>query len=232
MDTKEKQTGKRKRGVGYFVGKCLLGAAVIIVVATTISDGARVCWDYLYGQYAEAAQAVRERLTTEVVVREVVPPSQLEVDQIIEEVSRKHGLNPIILRAIVRQESGDRMDRMRYEEKIYKSAKFPPYLNDGEKRVWASSIGPGQVIYVLWRNFCGWESLASAFDTYQSLDCSARILKRNLGNPNVQKLTSPASRLREALRMYNGTGEDAERYADTVMGGVAALMLKDLGEGV
>lgn len=227
-----KEKAKRKRRLSLFVGKHLLLLALIIAGAMAINWSAEQIGNWLYGQYAQAAQVVAEKLTRERVVREVVPPSQLEVDEIIEEVSRKHGLNPIILRALVRQESGDRLDRMRYEDKIYRNAKFPPYLNDGEKRVWASSIGPGQVIYVLWRGFCGWDSLSAAFDPWQSLDCSARILKRNLSDKEVQKLTTPAARLREALRRYNGSGADAEAYADTVMSGVASLLLKDLGEGV
>jgi len=204
----------------------------VVGLAALINRGAEVAWNSLYAQYAEAAQAIENRLTKEVVVREVVPPSELELDDIIDEVSRQNHLNKIILRALITHESGDRIDRIRHEPHLMKRFKFPGYLNQIERELWASSVGPAQVIYGLWKDACGWQTLQQALDPWNNISCSAMILRRHLESKDVRELKTPAARLREALRRYNGTGEDAERYAEVVMGRVAGMLLRDLGEGV
>lgn len=176
------------------------------------------------GEFNRLRELGMSKLRTVEVVREYVDPLDHDTPTLIKFVSGEEGINWIITDAIVNKESDYRPGAFRIEPR--RCEKLGIVL--GSPRVpLCSSHGIMQVMGENARKFCNidWSQL---YDRRTNIKCGLTILKRNLDSQ--PKTNSPGTRLWEALRMYNGSGADAEAYADKVMGMIADRLLVDLNK--
>ncbi len=212
--------------LGTYAGLIVAGSYCVVIACEQLCD-------YLGAQYAYARERVTEKLTTVHVVERVqlLDPEQVPVEQLIDQLSADAGLNPLILKAIALQESGGfaRLDRYKHEAKLMGMTKNVRGTED-EKRLWSGSWGLLQVIPIIWQKPCQLRSYSDLIDPKTNIQCGITILKLNL--ERCAHIKQPGARLREALRMYNGSGPDAEAYADKVMQRLADMMILSLGESI
>lgn len=159
------------------------------------------------------------------VVREYVEirPETLPLEDLIQRAATKHGVPPLLMRALILQESGRglRTDRVRYEPHLQKRFKREAWQTDMEYQALASSWGLGQIIYGFWRDHCKLTSYADLLDPARNLDCSASILRDCL--TRRKSVTSKAARFRQCLKEYNGGDE----YAGQVEAHLVELVLSE-----
>jgi len=214
--------------------KYSLTLAVTVAVCVAVSTCYHLAKMWIVAQYAYARERLEEKLTTVKVIESVrvLDPDKVPVEELITQLSADAGLNPLIIKALAIEESGHylRTDRIRYEDKLMSKVHPPKGLNLIEQQMYASSIGLTQIIYGLWKDKCKLNSFSDLLDPRTNIQCSIEILKLNLAA--CSKIEQPGARLREALRRYNGSGPDAEAYADRVMQRLADMLLLNLGDGV
>jgi hypothetical protein len=166
-------------------------------------------------QYMEARAWLRDTLTP--VEPEKNPPA---LEEIVENVAAENRLPPVLIAALIVQESGAgmRQDRVRYEAHLQPKFKREGWMTDAEYKALASSWGLGQVIYGLHRQRCNLHSYADLLQPETNLRCAARILSECLRRRTSEK------RLDQCLSEYNG--DDTGRYSAQVMGRMARLALE------
>lgn len=167
-------------------------------------------------------ELVMSRLRTVEVVKEYVDPLDHATPELIEIVSKEMGINPVITDAIIQKESSYQNSSIRTEEKLCDRLQ----VQDDNGVMLCSSHGLMQILGIEARRQCKieWSQL---YDRRTNIKCGLTILKNNL----VQtKEKQPGRRLREALRIYNGSGPKAEAYADSVMSLIADRLLTDLSK--
>lgn len=159
---------------------------------------------------------IAQKTTRVQVVERVVTVKEQKknLGRLILEVAEKHRVPAVLMAGLITQESGAelRPDRIRYEQHLQKRFRCKPYETEAECRMYASSIGYGQIIYGIWRETCGLKSWSSLLDENVNLNCSAKILSECLER---KKALSNGKRLRACLSEYNGDGTG--RYAQDVV---------------
>lgn len=199
--------------------------AFVVVGAHLIVDGSKRVCDWSIEQWGSMVRAV----TRVEIVKEYVHAEAVPLDKLIEKVSTEVGVHNVALRAIVEQESSGAKRLYRFEERKYAELKRNPQfakLSDDEVRMLASSHGSAHVMGFNAGPLCqmAWSDL---YDPYLGLKCGARILRSNMNRHNTVK--DPSRRLWLAFRDYNGSGVDAENYADKIMSRVGQLLFANLG---
>ncbi len=187
--------------------------------------------EYLLFQYEQARAWAMEQLTRTEIIREYVQIGEDErtTPELIASVSREMGVNPLITEAIIEQESGGKADAIRFEPHVFARLKTG---SEDQRRMLASSHGLLQVMGHHAANTCGLKSWSELYKRSQNIRCGLTILKHALHQH--RSVMKPGQRLRLALRSYNGSGEKAEQYADSVMARIADKLLttRGLGEGI
>lgn len=188
------------------IGKIALAVAIAKGAAVTVNEAEK-----LAGQYIEEARAA-------VFPEQPIPARKVKpktIEAMIEEVAADNGIPSAVIRAMAVQESGHlgSTDRVRFEPHLMNRFKPPAHLNDIEKKFYASSFGLLQVIYGFHAKTCSLKSYSELLIPEKNIRCGVTVLKTNL----AQTKGTPAQRMREALRRYNGSGPQAEKYADRVM---------------
>lgn len=176
---------------------------------------------YAWGlqQYQESKAAVLDRLT---IIKAVDKPSSTtDIDAVLHSVAREYEIDPMILEVIRDKESAGGRLLYRFEPGKYAERERADRrlgLSDDERRMENSSHGIFHVMGYTARTVCGihWSAL---YDPWECTRCAATIVSRNLEATKGIKQAGP--RLREVFRMYNGSGESAEQYADDAMSRVA-----------
>lgn len=203
--------------------------AVVLFLLVVGEAFARVK-QYAVTQYDRAYTWALEQVTRTEIIREYVHVEEATTEALVQSIARKMGMNPIIVEALIEQESAKRHDAIRFEEHVYRRISLEaPGLPDDQRRMLASSHGLMQVMGHNARRMCSM-SWADLYDRRKNIECGVTILKKNLTAHKTVK--EPGARLRLALRDYNGRGERAEAYADRVMGRIADMLLVNLGEGL
>lgn len=197
----------------------------VVALLSTIYIGAITIFDR-GNDYAQLAHDwIIGQITRIEVVREVVEvrPRSRSIDDVIAEASRKHGIPALLLKALILQESGrnQRTDRVRYEPQLQKRFKREAWMTDAEYQALASSWGLGQIIYGLWRDFCGLESYADLLEPSTNINCSAKIIRDCL--TRRKSVNNKAERFRQCLREYNG----GDTYSAQVERHLVELVLSD-----
>lgn len=198
-------------------------ASTAIVFAYAIVAGFEVAKDTA-GQLTEEAKAAAvERFGLREVVVKVAKPEEVDVEQLIESISAEFGINPVIVKAMAVQESGhwNATDRVRFEKHLHGRFKTPPGLNEIEKQFYASSFGIGQVIYGYHKERCKLSSYSELLRVDVNLRCTLTILSENL------KAAKGKHRLKQALTRYNGSGPEAEKYAEQVLARIGMMMVEN-----
>lgn len=179
---------------------------------------------YLQIQKAHAVTYISERLELKPEQR-IVLAEELPIDAIVKEVAREHQIPPLLLHALHIQESGRglRTDRVRFEPHLLRRFKREAWMTDMEHQAMASSWGLGQIIYGIWKDFCGLNSYADLLDPYTNVDCSAKILRDCLNRS--AKIKSKSERYRLCLSRYNG--DMSGGYASKVLDHLTDLLLEE-----
>ncbi len=221
----EDKKGSRKVRLAVWSAKYLAMLGATLVFVYVVHGGTEAVKDYFQATYAYAYQELEKRFTRTVTVTEIVEPDKVSVEEIIDRVSSEYHVPAVIIKAMAVQESGhwNRTNAIREEPQLLGKRINPPKdLPDIERRMWVSSHGVLQVIYGFHYKYCGLTHFSQLYDPYTNIRCGVSILRKNWDS--CSNIKNPGARLREALRMYNGSGEKAEAYAASVMAHLADLL--------
>lgn len=192
---------------------------------------------YFQAKVAEAKESLSSWLDVRP-LEILVQPESVDVEKLIEVISREEGVSPHITLAMAYQESGKalRTDRVRFEPhlmKLFKS-RIPGYMsNEIERQMVASSHGLLQVVYGWHYKTCGLESYTQLYQPSINIRCGLKVLKDALRMS--PKSSNKLFRLREALAIYNGglsKPQQSYDYADSVLKHYVELVIQDSGEAI
>lgn len=140
------------------------------------------------------------------------------------ETCPKYGVPPLFVSTIIDKESGGRRDAIRFERSQVERAKKIT-RNSSEQTMYASSIGPMQVMG-WWAPEFGmtWNDLV---DVRTNVEVSCRIMAQCMNKANGSK----SEKYRQAARCYNGSGPQADKYAENFMRRLTAKALDSLPPG-
>ncbi len=136
------------------------------------------------------------------------PHSTLQ--SLIEKTAAEFDLPAILLMALVAVESKFNTAAVKYHPLL---ARFFPQKNFEERKIYASSIGLGQVVYGFHRKRCRLASWKDLLDPATNLRCSASVLNSCLVK---QKHARYVDRIRSALDCYNGSSAPTQ-YSEKVL---------------
>lgn len=210
----------------FFLIKVAVCLTALVYAAHYVVVGTGMAKQWGQEKWATAVSAV----TRVEVVKEYIKPESVSVSQLIPKVARDLKVPVVALQAVIDQESSGAKRLYRFEERKFielkRRADFAK-LPDDEIRMLASSHGAAHVMGFNAQTRCNvsWDKL---YDPLTGIECGAKILRENLDR--YTKVKDPSERLWFALRDYNGSGTDAEAYADKVMSRVGALLFNKLGE--
>lgn len=212
----KRRLGRKLFGLGVKAG--LLFAALYGTGALT-----EKATDWGKGEFNRLRELGMSKLRTVEVVKEYVDPLDHDTPTLIKFVSAEEGVNWVITDAIAQKESNYQNSSIRTEEKLCDRMG----ITDDNGVMLCSSHGIMQVLGIEARRQCKieWSQL---YDRRTNIKCGLTILKNNLASQS--KVKSNGRRLREALRIYNGSGPAAEAYADSVMSLIADRLLVDLSK--
>lgn len=188
--------------------------ALCVAASIAISEAATSAYDYAARQYRAARTAILAQLTRVEVVREMLPAREILTKDLVTSLSREFGINPIVTEAIIEQESGGKEDALRFEPHVYARVRGK---TDEERRMLASSVGLMQVMSYHARQTCGLASWAELFDRANNIRCGLTVLKGNIKR---------TGKLRASLVAYNGSGPNAERYAEKILAKVGEKLIE------
>jgi soluble lytic murein transglycosylase-like protein len=137
------------------------------------------------------------------------------------ETCPKYGVPSLFVATIIDKESGGRPDAIRFEKSQMERAKKIT-RNSSEQTMYASSIGPMQVMG-WWAPQFGmtWNDLV---DVRTNVEVSCRIMAQCMSQARGAK----SEKFRQAAKCYNGSGPQAEKYADNFMRRLTAKALDSL----
>lgn len=202
------------------VGKFIALFSSVVIVAHVIHTGTEIALETAGQLVDEAKATVQEKLGTEKIV--VVSPQEVDTEQLIESISAEFGINPVIVKAMAVQESGhwNRTDRVRFEKHLHGKFKTPPGLNEIEKQFYSSSFGVLQIVFGFHKERCFLSSYSQLLEPATNIRCGLTILSENL------KAAKGKNRLKQALTRYNGSGPEAEKYAEQVLARIGQMMVE------
>lgn len=207
----------KRRAFRFFLFLSLYVVSAL-VVAYYAQIGATRVWAYIDRLWDDTMRY----LTRVEIVREFVQPVDLPPEQLITKYAQELRVPRIVGLILFQKESGDGENVYRFEPKVYERIKARSRESDSEIRMLASSHGPLQVMGFNAEPRCGihWSKLYGP----QGIWCGLKIMRENL---NAHKNTRDiGERAWLAFRDYNGSGPDAERYADHAMSIAGRLMLQ------
>lgn len=218
-----KATTKAKKGRRWYWRAAWFFTQAGVVVAALYGTGAASYQVEAWGRakFYEVRELVMSQLRTVEVVKEYVDPLDHSTPDLIRIVSEEMGIAPVITDAIIEKESGYNNNSIRTEPRLCSKMG----AQSDSQVMNCSSHGLMQVLGVEARRQCKIE-WGQLYDRRTNIRCGLTILKNNLGAAKGAR--TPGRQLREALRMYNGRGEDAERYADSVMGMIADRLITQI----
>ncbi|MBL7662757.1 transglycosylase SLT domain-containing protein [bacterium] len=126
----------------------------------------------------------------------------------IESVAKTHGLNPQIIEAIVRKESGGNPKAIRRHG--FLKSKFK-HLNANDRKLADASLGLGQILYGFHKTNCELTKPEDLFDPKTNLTCLAKVLSDCYAR--AKRTTNATNTDRSALKCYNGS----YAYADSIL---------------
>lgn len=215
--------------VRFFIFLAILVAGFNFV-GSKVQTPVQNAWAAVIGHWYSTKDLILDRLRS-VSGTEYQPAaaSREEIQSAVKRFAAKYSVAPVVVYAMMDQESAWRSDRIRFEQswkdQFSRRWKRESWMNDIEWDMMFSSIGLLQIGYGIHRENCGLKSFTELFSPDVNLDCGLSILseclQRNKGvNPK-------AARLRMCFREYNGSGPRAEKYAGEVMARLADYMIND-----
>lgn len=215
---------RRSFKISWFIIKYVMIAIIACTSAVYAANFIISAKSTITEQLEEYKKVAIQKISETQIIKEYVHVDSAPIDDLLDKVAKELGLHPVVLQAIVLKESsgGNRNFLYRFEPGVYADrARVDGKLPEGERRMRASSHGITQVMGYVAESQCHihWSEL---YDNYVALTCAGKILKENL--LSVADIKNPATRLRTAYRMYNGSGPMAEAYATNIMGRIGELL--------
>lgn len=137
------------------------------------------------------------------------------IEELLKEIPEKYGISPLLAAAIVDQESGGRMNAIRYEpSQMARAAKITS--NPEQQRQYASSHCALQIM--------GWwapKYNLTWSDLYDPETCF-EVGMNILANCHERQKGNKVEKIRGALICYNGS----EKYADVVLARIGTLLIE------
>lgn len=183
---------------------------------------------YSIKKYTEVRNKIKNKFTIVEYKQINNEPIEEDLETIINVTSLKYGINPIITKAIIKQESDFQSDALRYEEKWKLQYQNSIKRKSGEsEESWKmnfKSIGLMQIGYGIHKDFCNLNSYTELFDPKKNIECGLKIFKECLDD---QDLSEEGAEIKYCLKRYNGSGNAAENYSVEVMSRIAMNILNN-----
>ncbi len=210
--------------ISLFLIKLGVTIGLLVIASYYVNIGYIRAKDYIYSKYSTLISNFKQVE----IVKEYVNEAELPIEELTEIISRKHQLPSVVLQALISKESNNGKSVYRFEPRVFSRLDTKKHSED-ERRMLASSHGIAQVMGFNAQSRCGihWSKL---YDNYTGLECGAKILREELNRTN--KNDEIGDRIWFALRSYNGSGGDAEKYADNVMSTIGKLLINNLKKEV
>jgi hypothetical protein len=154
------------------------------------------------------------------------------IGQLAQKIALRYKISPVILLAMVDQESSFNPNRIRFESKWkqqYRSKWPQNNMTDIEYNLLFSSIGIMQIGYGLHKDFCGLDSYVDLFDVETNMSCAAKIIRACL-NKNADM--RPGKRVRTCVKEFNGSGAAADKYVTSVMARIDDFLIENSKEKI
>lgn len=217
----------RKLGLKSRLTLFALKLAALLALCVWVGGLAQEAWHITTAQATQVYETVLDKLTVTKVVTEVKAPDEATLREILDQSSRKHGIDPIILHVVTLMESSGGKLLYRFEPELYSRllSKYEKRYSSDEIRMLASSHGITHVLGETAMTECDthWSRL---YDPQTAADCSARFLRRLWDRHSGVK--NAGDRLWETFRAYNGSGPKAEAYADHAVRTLNSLLYKGM----
>ena len=146
------------------------------------------------------------------------PKVEKSIEKIIYDISKIYNVDPIIIKAIIEQESQYNPVAVKYEEswerKYSHLIKRKPNDTIETWKMNFKSFGLMQVSYVLHKDFCDLDYYSDLFDPNINILCGTKILAKCLEDND--KLT--------CIKKYNGAGPSAEKYKKEVLTRISRII--------
>lgn len=167
----------------------------------------------------------------------MVNAKEVDPHDLIKLYAPKYGINPIVALPSISQESAYKVDgenphsqyRIKFESgwKRDYAKKYPRqrWMNEEEWNMYFSSIGLFQISFAIWGDFCGAKNPFELMDPDLNTQCYMKIMAKCLYDHRAMK--DSGQRLWTCYRDYNGSGPDAEAYADARMAKIASFAIAD-----
>lgn len=191
---------------------------VLRLTALTLAAIGVSAFAYEGWQYHQRITIERlESLPIDSVVKELRIPlfTKHELQALATKVAREEGIDPIILTTIINQESGWNPHTFRHE----------PHLEAKFGRAGSTSFGLTQVIYGWHKDRCGLSSHLELFDAEVNIRCGIAVFRHCLKSSSVK---DKSGKLRDALRCYNGSGNQAREYSNQLMASIQQQLIDQL----
>jgi hypothetical protein len=216
----------RRRSFEVRVGVVLFKAAMICAFCLAISRGLEAMWAELVTKVDVAKAAVIDKLTVTKVVTEYKEVDDASLGEIITRIAKDHEIDPLVLAVLAEKESAGGKALYRFEPRKFSellNSKKYRGVSENELRMIASSHGVFHVMGYSARDYCDlhWSQL---YNPWVAARCAAVIVARH--SRDTADIKDPSVRVREVFRRFNGSGPDAERYADDAMARLAAILYK------
>ncbi len=147
-------------------------------------------------------------------------PNYHAYDELIIRESKKYkGVKPVVIKAIIEQESHYNPSRIKYESKWERdygpSIKKKKNENIEEWKMNFHSFGLMQVGYALHKDFCGLTSYTDLYNPSINIQCGTKIYNSCIEAGNSETF---------CIKKYNGSGPATEKYKNEVLSRVARIL--------
>lgn len=201
----------------------LLGKSIVaLAICTLIGRAVQISLEFTAAKAAEVKDALYD-----VLPKKEAEKKSVALEDAIAIAAKEYKVNPLILKVISEKEStnGNIRALYRFEPNLFtrlRAAQNYRALSDSEVRMLASSHGAFHILGLTAEKECQLH-FSRLYDVEVSAKCAARII-RNIDAEINDK--TPAFRLREIFKRYNGQGKAADEYASDAMGRLAVLLFQ------
>lgn len=214
--TEEQVVRPKQRRLKVALFFFFLKAGFLIAGAMSFSRLVTMGENYAQAQGAKIWDTIAAQFSVVKVVAEMSEKTPATLDAVISQVSREEGLDPRILRVVAVKESAEGRHLYNFEPALFQRliVKHRNKFAEDEVRMLSSSHGIFHLLGETARTECSlhWSKL---YDPLTNARCSARYLRR-LWDSN-SGIKDSGDRLWQMFKSYNGSGANAEAYANNAM---------------
>ena len=227
----ETEKGVTKKSFTAEIGKAGFKACFILAFCLAIARGYDFVVEWGKIQYAQAKETIVDKITIKKVITEYKPPDEGSLREIVNNVSKEMGIDPLIMQVIAIKESSHGKALYRFEKRKFSQLIADPKykgVSEDEVRMISSSHGAFHVMGYTAQGFCKmhWSRL---YNTYEAARCATAYAK-HCWDANAS-IKSAEDRFWATFKSYNGEGPEAEAYANDAMSKLAGILYSQLEGG-